>query len=270
MTAYGDGMRNLGRVLDGHSYELPEGWSPAPDEVLETAHSKTMEALNAATGRSGLAASGRLERYFDPDRGYAGATFNGLDRGAGAANLVTASDLLAVTLLNVDVDVLQVRQLLEDTPKRAAVTSALAGVPRDMALWEFNSGTRDTAQGLVRLYALYSELRATPEPASNKWVFASKLCARKLPHLMPVRDTVVCEYLAGKPLSRQGGMSHFEVDLQVFAFLMSDPQVRAHLKELQSGLRQRYGVAVEAVPSLRVLDVALWMAGRDVGLGRTS
>ena len=203
MTAYGDGMRNLGRVLDGHSYELPEGWSRAPDEVLETAQSQTMEALNAATGRSGLAASGRLERYFDPDRGYAGATFNGLDRGAGAANLVTASDLLAVTLLNVDVDVLQVRQLLEDTPKRAAVTSTLAGVPRDMALWEFNSGTRNTAQGLERLYALHSELRATPEPASNKWVFASKLCARK-PHLMPVRDTVVSEYLAGETRQSPG------------------------------------------------------------------
>ena len=63
-------------------------------------------------------------------------------------------------------------------------------------------------------------------------------------------------------------MSHFEVDLQVFAFLMSDPQVRAQLKELQSRLRQRYRVAVDPVPLLRVLDVALWMAGRDAGLGR--
>ena len=127
---------------------------------------------------------------------------------------------------------------------------------------------RDTAHVLETLYALYAEVRATPEAKSKKWVFASKLCARKLPHLMPVRDNVVCEYLAGKPLSSRGGMSHFEVDLQVFAFLMSDPQVRAQLKELQSRLRQRYRVAVDPVPLLRVLDVALWMAGRDAGLGR--
>ncbi len=41
-------------------------------------------------------------------------------------NLMTASDLLAVTLLHVTVEPQQVRQLLEDNPQRTSVTSALA------------------------------------------------------------------------------------------------------------------------------------------------
>jgi hypothetical protein len=261
-------MRELGRVASGRPYELPHRWFPVDDETLHGALDRALTALRAEVDIDPAHGLSRLERYFDPSTPSAGATFNGLDRGAGAVNRVTASDLLAVTLLDVTVEPEQVRQLLEDHPKRATVTAALAEVPRDVALADFGSGMRNFAHVLTRLHGLYSELRTTPAPTSNQWVFASKLCARKLPHLMPVRDDVVCGYLAGKLLDGTGGLGHFEVDLQVFAFLMTHPQVRTDLKDLEARLRFRFGIAMGPVPALRILDVVLWMAGIDAGLGR--
>lgn len=264
-------MQELGRVASGHPYELPEGWPCVDDVTLEHALARTLVALNAELAADQGPGPGRLERYFDPDRAHAGATFNGLDRGAAAVNLMTASDLLAVTLLHVTVEPQQVRQLLEDNPKRTSVTAALAAVPRDVALTDFASGTHNIAQVLTLLHDLYSELRTTPDPTSDRWVFASTLCARKLPHLMPLRDDVVCGYLAGKSLDDSpGGLGHFVVDLQVFAFLLSHPQVRADVKALGARLRARFGIVMEGVPALRVLDVVLWRAGIDAGLDRPS
>ncbi len=263
-------MRELGRVASGHPYELPEGWSRVDDGTLEHALARTLGALRVEVSQDQGAGQGWLARYFDPDLTHAGATFNGLDRGAAAVNLMTASDLLAVTLLHVTVEPQQVRQLLEDNPKRTSVTSGLAAVPRDVALTDFGSGTHNIAQALTLLHDLYSELRTTPDATSDRWVFASTLCARKLPHLMPLRDEVVCAYLAGKPLDDVGGLGHFKVDLQVFAFLMSHPQVRADVKALEARLRARFGILMEGVPALRVLDVVLWRAGIDAGLDRPS
>lgn len=261
-------MRELGAVVSGHPYELPDGWPAVEDDILVGALTRAREALRVEASRNVGDGPGRLERYFDPALGYAGASFNGLDRATGAVNRVTSSDLLAVTLLSIDIEPLQVRQLLEDNPKRVAVTSALAAVPRDVPLSEFSSGTRDYGQVLMQLYELYSELMKTPKPTAKKWVFASKLCARKFPNLMPVRDNVVCEYLADKPLTSHG-FGEFKFDLQVFAYVMSDPSVRTDLNDLQSRLRQKHGPTVmDAVPALRILDVALWMAGIDAGLGR--
>lgn len=263
-------MRELGRVVSGHPYELPDGWSCVDDVTLEHALDRTQVALLAELSQDQGAGPGGLERYFDPDLNHAGATFNGLDRGAGAVNLMTASDLLAVTLLHVTVEPQQVRQLLEDNPKRTSVTSALAAVPRDVALTDFASGTHNIAQVLTLLHDLYAELCTTPGPTSDRWVFASTLCARKLPHLMPLRDDVVCAYLAGKALDRVGGLGHFKVDLQVFAFLMSHPQVRSDVKALEARLRARFGISMEGVPALRVLDVVLRRAGIDAGVDRRS
>ena len=267
-TIYGVRMRALGHVAYGTPYELPEGWEPAPEEMLRTAEAKTLEALSVERVHPNGAASTPAEQYFDPAGNYAGATFNTVDRAAAAWLVVNPADLLAVSLLNMDIRPRQARLLLEDGPKRASVNAALARVPHDVALTEFGSGNRDFAMVLTRLQELYVELLTTPDPTSKSWVFASKLCARKLPHLMPVRDNVVCEYLADEPLRTAEGMAHFEVDMQVFAYLMSVPEVRTRLRDMTGRLRRLYGVWFEAVPDLRILDVVLWNAGIAAGLGR--
>ncbi len=51
---------------------------------------------------------------------------------------------------------------------------------------------------------------------------------------------------------------------------MSHPQVRADVKALEARLPARFGIAMEGVPALRVLDVVLWRAGIDAGLDRPS
>lgn len=266
-TTYGVRMRALGPVASGNPYELPDGWEPVSEGVLRTAEARTLEALTSEVERHSASARTPVEEYFDPEGDHAGATFNTVNRAAAAWLVVAPADLLAVSLLSVEVRPRQVRLLLDDGPKRNSVNAALAAVPRDVSLFEFSSGTRGTALILARLEELYEELRTTPEPTSRSWVFASKLVARKLPYLMPVRDNVVSEYLAGSPLSSSGGPGHFQMDLQVFAYLLSAPEIRSLLRDVAGRLRRTYGVSFEAVPDLRILDVVLWNAGIDSGPG---
>ena len=97
--------------------------------------------------------------------------------------------------------------------------------------------------------------------ATNQWVFAAKLLARKRPALFPVRDAKVCIYLTGgKPLGRKAGrLGWFSRDIQVFAYLIAHPQVRERLTEA----RRQFTTSHPEWPinhhDLRLLDVVLWM-----------
>ena len=118
---------------------------------------------------------------------------------------------------------------------------------------------------LQAMDGLQTELRSIPKPSSNKWVFAAKLAARKRPELFPVRDNVVCRYLAGVHTLQRGHIGSFRIDIQVFAFVMSDSGVRAALNSHRYMLRKLYGPRINAVPDLRLLDSSLWMAGVGAG-----
>jgi len=123
----------------------------------------------------------------------------------------------------------------------------------------------DAASDSVRLLTatevLQVELR-TAGPAKSdggvgaRWVFASKLAARKRPELFPVRDQVVCRYLADTRRLTKTGVGTFTTDIQVFAHLMSNTAVRARLRQLADHLGKSRGVGGE-VSLLRILDVAL-------------
>ena len=62
------------------------------------------------------------------------------------------------------------------------------------------------------------------------------------------------------------GVGTFTTDIQVFAHLMSNTAVRARLRQLADHLGKSRGVGAE-VSLLRILDVALWMAGIAGGYG---
>ncbi len=111
--------------------------------------------------------------------------------------------------------------------------------------------------------ALDTELRRTPDATANRWVFAAKVCARKRPDLFPLRDRLVCTYLAGSHDLRSSALGPFRTDVQVFASLMSDPAVR----EAIAGHRTELGDAAARVPDLRLLDAALWLAALAHGYG---
>jgi hypothetical protein len=263
-----------GRYHDpDRSYVLPDHW-PAVDELdsslLDACLDRALAAVGGA-GRSAQPAERSLRAYFNPDGEYAGALFNTIpdDDGYDLDDRVVAADLLAVTTLSMKLSARLVRQLLEDREKQHRVRSQLRQIPRNRPIAELGSGDDEAAPASVRILAamddLQSELRRTPSPSSNKWVFASKLAARKRPELFPVRDNVVCRYLAGSRTLRRGHIGSFRTDLQVFAFLMSCRDLRTSLASHRDMLVHHYGSRIDAVPDLRLLDCALWMTGVAAG-----
>ena len=69
----------------------------------------------------------------------------------------------------------------------------------------------------MNLHTTFKPVLATEEKGSERWVFAAKLCARKGPKLFPVRDDLVCRWLAdGRRLRKGNGWpGNFSIDIQV-------------------------------------------------------
>ena len=100
-------------------------------------------------------------------------------------------------------------------------------------------------------------------------MFAAKLCARKRPALFPIRDSVVCGYLSGglalagsAKHAQQGRMGWFRSDIQVFAYLATDEDLRGALHALQDEATAS-GISVDS-ELLRLLDVLLWTRGKSL------
>jgi hypothetical protein len=92
----------------------------------------------------------------------------------------------------------------------------------------------------------------------NRWVTASKLCARKRPDLFPVRDSKVCALL-----ELSGVRHNYEVDWQVYRGIIQNDEVRRRIDAVVDEASSREGVNIgHPNRRLRHLDVALWMHAR--------
>lgn len=195
----------------------------------------------------------RVLQYFDPQTNYAGATFAGLEPKDTSA--ITATDLLAVTTLAVDIPVLAVRRFLEDDNLKSSIGTALNALPQH-ALEET---TESDFSAMADFYDLVKASLAKAESlSSNPWVTSSKVVARKRPDLFPVRDNVVCKYLG---IDRLGDRAK---DWVVFRELMRDEAVRSELDGVVvkvNELNVENRSVLDKEP-LRLLDVVLWTAAR--------
>ena len=129
----------------------------------------------------------------------------------------------------------------------------------------------DSAKLLAAMEILQVELRTSGPSKSDggaggRWVFASKLAARKRSELFPVRDQVVCKYLSNSRRLTRTGVGNFTTDIQLFAYLMTNQHLRTRLHQLADHLQNARGID-GSVSLLRILDVALWMAGSAAGYG---
>jgi hypothetical protein len=229
--------------------DVPDDWPrPHGDEVEEARR----VAWAALTDDSPRPATQRLAAHYDPAGRGAGTTFLELPPVEPAT--VTAADLHALTVLNAPVDALTTRRLLGDENTRAEIEAALAcpELTGDLA-----TADRPTFLAMDALsQPVLAACRAPWAAASNPWVTAAKLCARKRPRLFPVRDNVVCKGLGLFGTSRRR-LGDRRVDWQVFACLMRDRDLVDRIDELAERVRAAHGVRCDSVP-LRVLDVALW------------
>lgn len=234
------------------AYALPQGWHPVDCHVLDDALSRALDAW-------GRDAADRVRAYYDPSSDYAGGLLTQVPESD--PGYVDAADLFAVTTLSMRIHPKVARALTtENSATRQALTRALnpSRVPTTLPITALDQEPGEPGEVLAFLESAYIELRTARSTSSNAWVFAAKMCARKRPHLAPVRDRVVCELLNGGPL-RRGGVGSFQVDIQVFAYIMSSPETTRRLLELRSEVTRR-GVELEK-SDLRLLDVVLWTRG---------
>ncbi|MCF6508701.1 hypothetical protein E9549_14995 [Blastococcus sp. MG754426] len=196
-----------------------------------------------------------LRKYFQPTRApgtmprYSGSRFEFLAGGGDrpeTADRITVDDLVAVTLLSVDVPGDVALQLLEGDLGRD-ISRHLQRIPTDVAISD-----RTAAQH----FASHSHARVAwdllEEPHGMGWVITGKLLARKRPQLLPVYDRVVrCAF--GRP----DGLWNW-----LLAMFADDG---ARLTDRLEAARDAAGVSPE-VSALRVLDVIFWMRHRPVHL----
>ncbi|UIJ35314.1 DUF6308 family protein [Allobranchiibius sp. GilTou73] len=177
--------------------------------------------------------------YFDPDRGFAGDLFDGLDsEGLLADNpsdRFTVDDIAAASLLDVRFGPQAVRSLL----RCDSIHEALSAVSASARLWDA------TPAELAQADNLWGLLRAIPSVGRTR---ATKLMARKRPHLIPIVDSVIAKAL------------HLENETwSPLAFVLKEDQLRRDI----DALRPEY--VDSRISTLRLLDVLVWMANSRSG-----
>lgn len=215
-----------------------------PQTVLDRAVGLALVVLEDPTTPQQLA------EYYDTSGDYAGHSFTALE--PRDPERLTAADLLATSMLNIDFPASAVRRLLDDDGNQQKVSHALQSLPEG----PLEATTPKDFQAMSALYTSVKPLLSdASSQTSDRWVAASKLVARKRPDLFPVRDRVVCEYLDIRKFR------DYSKDWLVFRHLMQNQQIQHRLAALPAEtikVASASETVLDAEP-LRILDAALWM-----------
>lgn len=122
-----------------------------------------------------------VDAYFDPDRRFAGSTFDAL--APVEPDRITPSDLLATGLLDVPFEPRAVRVLLDG--EREALEHQLSKIPHDVDLWDA------TDEQLAPAYDMWAALKGALKGMGVGPTRRSKLMAHKRPRLIPVVDSTI-------------------------------------------------------------------------------
>lgn len=216
------------------------GWDHVDRDTFTSIHQRTLGILTAPE------VPAMLRHFYDPSADRAGATFHTLQ--PIHPYDIEASDLLAITLMDVTVSPRAVRTMLAPGPTRDALRESLRQVRPDVTLADADADTLDAAASLYE--------RVKQVLGGNKWVTASKICARKRPALVPVRDSVVVEEM-------HLPNTDFRGDWTLFRALVRDREIVAALEGLAADAAA-VGADLQGVPTVRLLDSAVWMHRRAV------
>lgn len=228
---------------DARPTAIPAGWEAADQTLVDDALGTVREALTEPDALT------HLVTYYSRSGNYAGATF--LELGPTSPWDITPADLLALTLLSVQAPPRAVRSLLEPSNEREQVLLLLS---KDSLAAEADLSMAG-ADTLIAMAKLHEAVKSSLSPAhvrkSNRWVTASKLCARKRPDLFPIRDAAVCGVL--------GLGTNYQVDWQVFRHIIQDDGIRHRLDDLVNEAATRGAHVGDTDRRLRHLDALLWM-----------
>jgi len=180
--------------------------------------------------------------YFDLEKPYAGSFFETLEMEKSPENVYTASDFYALMCLEVDVPIGAGLSILGE--KAEEISELLSQIPnvslRSLSKEEFERylGQDSPAMELWRILKSYRNVGSTR---------ASKLMARKRPHLIPIQDSVI-RRVAEFPRKANDWLLWWEA-------LTKDDELECRADQL------REAVDRPDLSTLRALDVMLWMSG---------
>ncbi|WP_080796168.1 DUF6308 family protein [Corynebacterium pacaense] len=186
------------------------------------------------------------ERFRLPDAvppRYSGAYFDGFDPSgqlSSSPNIITADDLLSLSLLSTPINGSSAVQLLFD--HRSTIQNYLETIPTDRTLADYSEPLSSENFAAWRL-----ENFLTSTIPGVGWTRASKLIARKRPLLYPIYDSVVSQVLG----TVKGGHLNF----------IRESMNRPEISNRIDVLRQETQLS-DIVPDLRIFDVVAWMEGR--------
>jgi hypothetical protein len=215
-------------------------------EIYAHAKERALEALVITGDRQ---AQDRLAVYYDLESDYVGASFVDLEPNKWFD--ITPTDLQATALMRVHFGPLATRRLTSPGENRRTVLRPFRAIPdRDLA--DADAGTLAAMESFYR--AVKTTISSDTVDDPNPWVTASKLCARKRPHLFPVRDRNVCTHLGILKLD------DFRADWQVFRALIRDDDIVKAVDALPALVREAGAGRLLAIDSsrLRLLDAAMW------------
>jgi hypothetical protein len=169
-------------------------------------------------------------------------------------NRIVDSDAVAVSMLSVTVPAQAIIGLQK--PELAEhVSNLLAKIPTDVKL---SALSRDEATTLFdkgsHAVQLWEVLRRTRE---TRWdvgaTIASKILARKRPHLIPIWDTVIGA-VVGKRSSKDQWLNWHKL-------FLDDPNLSDRLERIL-----KFSTVPQDLSELRIMDAVLWRYGKDQGI----
>lgn len=190
-----------------------------------------------------------LRGYFALDTNgrpfYTGSGFERFDGGGdtpASQDQITSSDVLSLTFLQINRGLARVITEAK-TVYADEIAALLAAIPADRAMHEVPWSTYANGSPAARLFDLLCKCGG-----KNRSVTASKLLARKRPHLLPVYDSKVKKVLGGP-------QNMWEC---LWTWFTDDDTRHPALEEL----RDETG-GINDISLLRCLDIVLWRRGTD-------
>lgn len=183
---------------------------------------------------------------------YTGSYFNSWASGGDAEknrNTITADDLIAISFLSVKIPGEAAFGFLHTHKDK--ISGLLREIPSDRNLADVSSTEFSRVLGEDSAAThLWDVLRGRD---TGRWgvgrTKASKIMARKRPHLIPIYDSVVAPLMGLKKSDNQWITWH--------GAIMEDPGLSPRLQQI----RDKSGIE-EPISDLRVMDIVLWMHGK--------
>ncbi len=200
-----------------------------------------MTLLRYVDERDTDAAAALLRAYFSAEQPFTGSRFDPFGGGGDRVdkNRITSSDLVAVSMLGVDVPPRATMALIENESLAARVATELARFDPGLRFATVEPSVLATGGDASALWTLVH----TSAPGMGR-TKTSKLLARKRPHLFPVWDSVIHE------ATGQGTGTYWTWLRARF----DDPSLPVWLRAVAADVGH-----LDDISDIRLFDVIVWM-----------